>query len=47
MVVYRHRRLDINEIFYIGIGTKTRPGKSKTAYKRAYDKKASKGRNAH
>lgn len=45
--VYQHTRLDKNEVFYIGIGTKTRPGKSKTSYKRAYDKVASKGRNAH
>lgn len=25
--VYRHRRLDTNQVFYVGIGTKYRPFK--------------------
>ena len=45
--VYQHKRWDKDEIFYIGIGTKTRTGKSKTAYRRAYDKTKSKGRCQH
>lgn len=45
--VYQHTRLDTNEIFYIGIGTKAIAGKSKSSYKRAYDKTKAKGRTNH
>lgn len=31
-VVYRHRRLDTGDIFYIGIGDKKRAYKNKTNY---------------
>ncbi len=37
--VYQHIRLDTNEIFYIGIGTKNQEGKTfRQIYKRAYSK---------
>ena len=45
--VYQHTRLDTNEIFYIGVGTKQKLGKSKSSYKRAYDKTKSKARTNH
>jgi hypothetical protein len=40
--VYQHVRLDTNEIFYIGVGTKNKGNTLKSKYKRAYSKS---GRN--
>ncbi len=40
MYVYRHIRLDKNEPFYVGVGTKdTNYASFKTEYRRAYDKR--------
>jgi len=42
--VYLHKRLDTNEIFYVGIGTKISPNGRIRGFERAYSKK---DRNKH
>ena len=41
--LYRHIRLDTNQVFYIGIGTKKRNTNNKSSYERSHAKK---GRNS-
>ena len=43
--LYRHIRLDKNEPFYIGIGTKRNYSSFKSIYARAFEKES--GRNKH